>query len=131
MYKRQTITQEVIDGLLDRIIELKKTLTTHTLGISEVIELSEKLTWLDDICDEDLLKIHDIITKIKDFISTMNRQVILLRKIKNQGIATNEIDLFRSEVDTLRETAQDLEAVFFFLPAMEEFNEANRILSLI
>lgn len=131
--KRQpSITQEIIDGFLDSILLLKKQLTEQIEEISELTEMVESLTWIDDpISESDLFKIHDLITKINDYTSSLYRQLFTLKSVKDKGIATKEINAFRDEIDSFREVSQDLESVFFFLPAIEDFKEAEKIISLI
>lgn len=51
--------------------------------------------------------------------------------MRSKGIAKEEISNFKAAIDDLKDSYQDLESVFFFLPKMPEFKETTKQLSLI
>lgn len=129
---KPAITEEVINKFLDQILLLKELLRNQTKELSKLNDQVEKVTWVGEpIGEENLKKINNVIAKMKDLYSSLNRQILSLKPIKKKGIATKAINEFRAEVDGIRESYEDLESVFFFLPALPEFKEAQRIISLV
>jgi len=54
-----------------------------------------------------------------------------MNNARMRGLANETIKEFKSEIDDLKETYQDLESVFFFLPDFPDFKETTKQLSLI
>ena len=94
-------------------------------------ERIEKLTWFNTVNEECLRLINDLISSIKDLHSSLVRQYVSLNYIRSKGIAKEEISNFKSAIDDLKDSYQDLESVFFFLPEMPDFKETTKQLSLI
>lgn len=120
-----------IDGFLDAIIDVKSRLAEKTSKIIEIADRMEEITWLTGIDEERLLLLNDLISAAKDVHSTLIRQYVALNDWREKGIAKNEIKSFKSAIDTLKETYEDLESVFFFLPEMPDFVDTTKKLSLI
>jgi DNA repair exonuclease SbcCD ATPase subunit len=130
--KREVATsQEVIDGFLDKILELKKGLQEKSAKISEINERLEALTWFDEVDEETLMKINEIISLCKDFRSSLIRYFVKLNFLRKKGIAKEEIKALRNAIADLKEITQDLESRFFFLPQMPVFKETSKQLSLL
>lgn len=120
-----------IDGFLDAIIDVKSRLAEKTSKILEITDRMEEITWLTGIDEQRLLLLNDLISAAKDVHSTLIRQYVALKEWREKGIAKNEIKSFKSAIDTLKETYEDLESVFFFLPEMPDFVDTTKKLSLI
>lgn len=120
-----------IDGFLDAIIDVKSRLAEKTSKILEITDRMEEITWLTGIDEQRLLLLNDLISAAKDVHSTLIRQYIALKEWREKGIAKNEIKSFKAAIDTLKETYEDLESVFFFLPEMPDFVDTTKKLSLI
>ncbi len=124
-------TENNTDLLLDAILDIKKDLIIKT----EVLHLFntniEKLTWYNNLDNNNLLIINDLITYMKDAYSSLVRNYGKLGILKRKGIAKNEIKNFKNAIDELKEAYQDLESVFFFLPEMPTFKDTTKQLSLI
>ena len=129
--KKGFLNEEKVNALLDAILEFKKVFNKKTETINSINEKIEKLTWYNDIKDETLLQLNDLISSIKDAHSTLIKQYVSLNYIRSKGIAKEEISKFKSAIDDLRESYQDLESVFFFLPEIPDFIETTKQLSLI
>lgn len=129
--KSPIIDEHHIDNLLDAILDFKTSLANKTTKIYDVSDKMEKLTWYTNIDEESLKAINDLISAAKDLKSTLIRQYITFNPIKNRGIAKEEIRDFKQSIDELKESYEDLESVFFFLPQMPEFTETTKQLSLI
>lgn len=123
--------EEKVNALLDSILEFKKSFQERTQKINDINKKIEKLTWFDDIDDENLMLINDLISSIKDLHSTLIRQYVSLNYIRLKGIAKKEIIEFKSAIDDLKDSYRDLESVFFFLPQLPDFKETTKQLSLI
>ncbi len=129
--KKSFLSEEKINALLDAILEFKKVFNDKTEKINSINKSIEKLTWFNDFNDETLLSLNDLISSIKDAHSTLIKQYVSLNYIRSKGIAKEEISRFKSAIDDLKESYQDLESVFFFLPEIPDFIETTKQLSLI
>lgn len=130
--KRESLyDEEKVNTFLDAIIELKNSLDKKNNTINDLIEKIEKLTWYDNLDNDCLMLINDLISSIKDLHSTLVRQYISLDNIRSKGIAKEEIKEFKLAIDDLKETYQDLESIFFFLPELPAFKETTTLLTLI
>lgn len=130
--KSPFLDEESTNVLLDAILDLKNSLREKTTKIYFVNERIEKLTWFDDLDEESLMLINDTISSAKDLNSSLIRQYISINNIfRKKGIAKEEIKDFKNSIDELKESYEDLESVFFFLPEMPEFVETSKRLSLI
>lgn len=130
--KSSPLTEEQLtNSFLDSILELKKLLKEKTAEIFLINEMMEKLTWINEVDEESLMLLNDLISLAKDLRSSLIRQLISLNDLRKQGLAKEEIKEFKNGIDELKETYEDLESVFFFLPKMPDFVETTRKLSLI
>jgi hypothetical protein len=133
--KRSSILSEhQINVFLDTVLDFKKALSKNTETITRLNDKFEEFTWrvnhegLDDKC---LMKINDIISIAKDLHSTLIRQYINMAKIRQKGIAKEEVKDFKYQIDVLKESYMDLESIYFNLPQMPSFSETTKLLSLI
>ncbi len=129
--KKAFLNEEKINALLDAIIEIKNFFKDKTEKINSINEKIEKLTWFNDVNDECLILLNDLISSIKDAHSTLIKQYISLNNIRIKTIAREELSKFKSAIDDLKESYQDLESAFFFLPEIPDFKETTKQLSLI
>ena len=123
--------EKKLDGFLDAILELKSSLTKKADQTEKIVEKIEKITWFNNLDREVLMLVNDLIAVVRDLHTIQIRQLASLMRIRNRGIATAEIKVFKGAIDDLKEVANDLESRFFFLPAMEEFEETTKELSLL
>lgn len=130
--KKNLMSEEEINNeFLDAILDFKKVLKDKTKRIHEVNENIEKLTWFNDLDDECLMLTNDLISSAKDLHSSLIRLYVSLGLLRKKGIAKEEIKELKNSIDDLKETHQDLESVFFFLPEIPEFVETTKQLSLV
>lgn len=131
--KEGVYDENKINALLDKILDFKKSLTKKAETIEDVVEKIEKLTWYNDVDvdSEDLMKINDVISAIRDLHYSFKRQCPGLNKLRDKGIATAEIKNFKSAMQDLNDSASDLESRFFFLPKLSSFQETTKELSLL
>lgn len=129
--KASLYDEEKVNALLDAILDFKDKFQKKTERINGINGKIEKLTWFNDANDECLRLINDLISSIKDLHSSLIRQYVSLNYIRSKGIAKEEIRNFKSAIDDLKDSYQDLESVFFFLPEMPDFKETTKQLSLI
>jgi len=117
--------------LLDSILDFKNYLKEKTERIYKINEDMESLTWFNDLNEDCLMALNDLISSAKDLQSSLIRQYVAMKTFRSRGIAKEEIKDFKNSIDELKETYEDLESVFFFLPQMPEFVETTEHLSLI
>ena len=130
--KRNLMSEnELNNAFLDAMLDLKSSIKNKTKRIFEVNDNIEKLTWFNDLDDECLMLTNDLISAAKDLHSSLVRQYIFLDFLRKKGVAKEEIKEFKTSIDELKETYQDLESVFFYLPEMPEFVETTKQLSLV
>ena len=130
--KKEAIYDEAkINSFLDKILEFKKAFEAKTIRLNELIGNIERLTWYNDVNSENLMKINDLISAIRDLHSSLQRQWVSLNVIRSKGIAKTETKNFKAAMDDLKDSASDLESRFFFLPKFPDFQETTKELSLI
>lgn len=125
------IDEERINNLLDNIIDFKNVLKDKTIRLNDINKRIESITWLNDLDEDSLMVLNDIISSAKDLRSSLIRQYISINNLRKKGIAKEEIKDFKNSIDELKESYEDLESVFFFLPEMPDFIDTTRKLSLI
>lgn len=122
---------EQIDSFLDRILDLKKLLNSKTEKINGLIDEMEKLTWFSDVDQNELQLINDLISSAKDLRTTLIRLYFSTGVLRNKDVANQEIQELKNSIDDLKESCEDLESRFFYLPEMPEFKETSKELSLL
>ena len=127
--KHAYYTENHTDLLLDAILDIKKSLINRTEILHLFNASAEKLTWYNNLDNDDLLIVNDLVAFIKDAYSSLMRNYKSLNVLRRKGIAKNEIKNFKNAIDELKETYQDLESVFFFLPAMPVFKDTTKQLN--
>lgn len=126
-----SINKEKLNTFLDSSIDLKLELKNKTSKIQNLVEDIEKITWFDHISEENLILINDVISTTKDLHTSLLRQYLALKhSIKNDN-TMNEIQDFKNSIDELKESYEDLESVFFYLPELSDFKETTSKLSLL
>lgn len=130
--EKKGASEEMINSFLDAVLELKSYISEKTDKVNYISGLLEEITWFDDIDDECLQLINDVIASSRDLSSSLIRTYVFLNnKYRVKGIATKEINQFRGSIEDFKESYEDLESVYFFLPHMPEFQETKKMLSLL
>lgn len=129
--KSPLLDQERVNSVLDAILDFKSSLKEKTAKIYNINEKIEEITWFNDLDEESLMLLNDLISSAKDLRTTLIRQYISMNYLRKKGIAKEEIKDFKNSIDELKESYEDLESVFFFLPEMPDFVETTSKLSLI
>ncbi len=129
--KSPLLDEAKVNAFLDAMIEFKKILVEKTQIINNIIERIEKLTWFSDLDEDCLMILNDLISSAKDLRSSLIRQYVSMNNLRKKGIAKEEIKEFKNSIDELKETYEDLESVFFFLPKITAFTDTTKQLSLV
>ena len=129
--KSPLMDEEQVNSFLDAILDFKKSLDEKTQRVYSLNGKIEKLTWFDDLDEECMMLLNDLISSGKDLHSTLIRQYVSLNSFRKKGIAKEEIRDFKNSIDELKESYNDLESVFLFLPKMPDFVETTKRLSLV
>ncbi|NBC58537.1 MAG: hypothetical protein GVY05_09705 [Bacteroidetes bacterium] len=122
---------EMTNQFLDAILDFKNHLKEKTTKINTIVDEIEKLTWLNNLDNESLMLLNDLIAIAKDLKMTLIRQYVSLEFFRTKGIAKQEVNDFKNAIDDLKESYEDLESTFFYLPEIPEFSETTEKLSLI
>jgi DNA repair exonuclease SbcCD ATPase subunit len=112
-----------MDAFLDDINRFKSLLNAKSEQIKELIVLCEALTWLDieEGKDAALHAINRLIGALGRLHSILEARLIGFKEAsKKLGIAKNELRIFSNAVRDLKEMIDDLDMVFFRLPAEPE-----------
>ena len=125
------LDEEKVNSFFDAILDFKNGLKEKTERIYNINERIERLTWFNDLDEESLMLLNDLISATKDLRTSLIRQYVSLSSIRKKSIANDEIKDFKNSIDELKESCEDLESVFFFLPEMPDFVETTKKLSLI
>ena len=129
--KTPLLDDEQNNLLLDAILDFKKNLKEKTNRIDAINDKIESISWLNDLDEECLMILNDIISAAKDLRTSLIRQYVSMNFFRKKGIAKEEIKDFKNSIDELKESYEDLESVFFFLPKMPHFVETTSKLSLV
>lgn len=129
--KSPLLNEEEVNTLLDAILDFKKIISDKTNKLHDLNEGIEKLTWFNNLDKECLMLINDLISSAKDLRSTLVRQYVAMNFLRKKGVAKEEIKAFKYAIDELKESYEDLESVFFFLPKMPDFKETSKQLELV
>ena len=122
--------EEIIDQFLDSIPKLKKILSDRADTLEEVVDKIDHLTTLGKPSEPALIKINDLISLLRDWHSVLIRDYVSLNSTRKLKIAKEEIKLYKSAIDDLKEGYEDLESIYFFLPSMPEFEETTLAISM-
>lgn len=129
--KAPLLDEESMNSLLDAILDFKNSLKEKTDKIYTINDQIEKITWFNDLDEESLMLLNDLISSAKDLRTSLIRHYVSMNFFRKRGIAKEEIKDFKNSIDELKESYEDLESVFFFLPEMPDFDETTTRLSLV
>lgn len=129
--KSPLMDEETMNTFLDAILSFKSKMKEKAETISTITERMDKLTWFTNPDEDSLMLLNDLISAAKDVHSSLIRQYVSLTPLRKKGIAREEIKAWKSSIDELKESYEDLESVFFFLPEMPDFVETTKQLSLV
>lgn len=127
----KALRQEAVDKFLDKIIVFTTSLDKQTNTITDINSKLENLSWIDNVDDECLDLIKDLLDKSKAVHKKLIRTYVKMSWVITKGIATKAMRDYKIALDDLREYNQDLEDLFFNLPADTAFNDANAKLQAI
>lgn len=129
--KEALFNKEIINASLDAINDFKSLIKNKTDELSNLNTRLEQLTWLNDFKEEDLMVLNDVIALGNDFYSTLLKEYVSLRNSALNEISEDTLKNFKNEIDNLKESCEDLDSVFFFLPSFSEFKETTQLLSIV
>lgn len=121
---------EEINDLLDDILDFKKLVVNKTDHVESICKRLESFTWFNQLDEECMRLVNHVIAAARDWRSTLIKQYVNMGSMKKRGIANDEIKNFKSALDDLRETCEDMESVFFNLPKNEVFQAVTSSLIL-
>ena len=129
--KNAVHSEEMVNKFLDKILELKNIIQQKSQDIAKINKKLEEITWFTDLDEECLMKVNEIISLCNDLHSSLIKFYIALNPFIKKGIAKAEIKDLKEVISDLKESTQDVESRFFFLPNMPMFIETTKELTLI
>lgn len=128
--EKKESSEEKMNSFLDAILDLKSHIRAKSEKLYNYTERLEKITWYDNLDDECLMLLNDIISLGRELSNSLNRQYAYYNKeFKQHGIAKDEIKELKASINDFKETCNDLEDIFFYLPQDTEFNKITQELS--
>lgn len=119
------LREEAVNNFLDRISVFRTSLEEKTKTITDINSKFEKLSWFYNLDDECLELIKELLNKSKAVHKKLIRSYANMSWVITKGVAAEAMRNFKIALDDLKEHNQDLEDLYFNLPADAEF--ANRI----
>lgn len=128
----KTNKQDSINKFLDKILEVKQDLTRRADDLSSINEKVGRVTWVQNLTDEELETMRKIIDLLDRIIVSDKKYFIKVSTfISRSKISPHELSLFKISLDDLIERRQDLNDRFFSLPDDDEFmNDLKELESL-
>ena len=123
-------TQEDIDNLLDNILLLQNKLNDSSSNIEYINDRLDELTWLNNIDEDSLKQINNVIGSARYLHSILIKQYVSLSGLRKRGVAKEATKRFKSSIDNLRESINDIDSIFFALPQIPGFIETTKELCL-
>ena len=119
-----------IKKILDDILDAKKFLQTNADEIGTLVPKLEEVTWFTDIDEELLPSVDELIITLERLAKAMVRNYASCsRFFAKHNVDKKELSAYKAVADEISEVASDLRAIFFTLPADEEFQALNQELS--
>jgi hypothetical protein len=110
--------------------KLTKSIINHAALYNRIIKEMEELTWLT-LNESDLKILNDLIAFSRDIYSTEMETYNSTDVMIKWGISKEVINKYRDSVETFKETYEDLESIFFFLPNNADFIEVTKELATL
>ena len=116
--------QERIDGLLDKINDIKKKLVKNTKNLVILDKLFTDITWLDIKNAEEEKLLFDVIVSSKELHSKAIKNYVFLKStLWKKNICRAEISEFKSRLDDFEDSFFSVEEIFFTIRKDAEFNK--------
>lgn len=128
--KSPSLDEEQMNAFLDAILEFQNYLSEKTNKLNHINERIDKLTWLTNFTEEELMLLNDLISAARDLHSTLIRHYCTLDNFRLKGIAKEKIKEYKLAINDLKEAFTDIEATFFLLPEIPEFVETTKLLEI-
>lgn len=124
--------QESIDKFLDKILEFKDYLNKRISDLSSISNNLGKVTWVQDLNDEEMQTMKEIIVLLDEIIKNEKKYFIKISSfVKRNILSIQDLSQFKIGLDDIIERRQDLNDRFFSLPDDDEFmNDLKELESL-
>lgn len=122
--------EDLINEVLEKIIEVRERFLGMSKSVLSIVESLEKLTWIVENPNEDILReINAILDISRGVHAKLNRYRSDLLKTPIVKICPDATQIFFDDIDLLEETIDDIEAIYFRLPQNKNFKEICKKLS--
>jgi hypothetical protein len=125
----KALREEAVNNFLDRISEFRDALDEKTKTINDINSKFEILSWVEGIDEECLELIKGLLQKSNAVHKKLIRSYVEMSWVITKGIAIDTMRKYKIALDDLKEDNQDLEDLYFNLPADAEFADRIKMLS--
>lgn len=125
----KALREEAVNNFLDRISEFRDALDEKTKTITDINSKFEILSWVEGIDEECLELIKGLLQKSNAVHKKLIRSYVEMSWVITKGIAIDTMRKYKIALDDLKEDNQDLEDLYFNLPADAEFADRIKMLS--
>lgn len=125
----KALREEAVNNFLDRISEFRDALDEKTKTINDINSKFEILSWVEGIDEECLELIKGLLQKSNAVHKKLIRSYVEMSWVITKGIAIDTMRKYKIALDDLKEHNQDLEDLYFNLPADAEFADRIKMLS--
>lgn len=120
--QRTISIEDLVNQLLDQISEVINRFTSMSASINSIVESLQKITWIVEEPNEEILKeINAILDISRGVYASLEKRKVQLEKIEISKICPDATQVLFDDIDMLGETIDDIEAIYFRLPNHEEF----------
>jgi predicted nuclease with TOPRIM domain len=125
----KALREEAVNNFLDRISVFRDALDEKTKTITDINSKFEILSWVEGIDEECLELIKGLLQKSNAVHKKLIRSYVEMSWVITKGIAIDTMRKYKIALDDLKEDNQDLEDLYFNLPADAEFADRIKMLS--
>lgn len=125
----KVLKEGAVNHFLDKILELQSHINERTNKVNYINSKFQEISWLENLDAECIDVLKKVLELSKKWHNKLIKHYVSLSWAIRKNIATEAMRKFKDELDDLKERNQDLEDLFFNLPADKEFTQRIETLS--
>lgn len=119
--EKEEISQiEKTNRFLDNILFVQERLDSMSNCLAKLTEIYSNLTWLKNMDDEGLEMLRGLISESREVHNRLIKMYVKLCKYEYNRHASIHVKKYKLALDLLRETINDVEDLYFNIPADDE-----------